>query len=383
MTIRDRNRRRSNRDRALSFPDRAQRRYESALESIQDKRELLVWEALRPILERMQARLDREKEGSRLDAPEDVALRQSIEGLDLVLGEEEASLAASEAAESISTHNARELGRVMGIDPTSVSDQSTTDAFIRDNVALITRTGRRMKADIRRKIQAAIREGVNPRELTAIIEERMRVSRSRARLIARDQIGKLQGQINRERQQAAGVTHYRWITANDERVRGRKTRGGAPVGQGRHWQLHNTTQAWNSPPVVTTPKGGSRREHPGGDYQCRCQAVPVIDFDAIGRDRPEEDVASASRVPTAPLLPETGLTPPRVPPPRPVAPRRPLPRQTRTVRATPRSLTPFVETQIQSLLFAGRPVRLIANSVGVSQRTVRLVAQRIGLTFAP
>jgi len=45
------------------------------------------------------------------------------------------------------------------------------------------------------------------------------MTRSRARLISRDQVGKLNGRLTKRRQQEVGISMYRWITAQDERVR--------------------------------------------------------------------------------------------------------------------------------------------------------------------
>ena len=79
---------------------------------------------------------------------------------------------------------------------------------------------------------------------------------NRARLIARDQISKLNGQLTQERQTNLGVTKYIWRTSQDERVRD------------SHRELEGTTQSWDDPPSVG---------HPGEDINCRCTAEPVLD----------------------------------------------------------------------------------------------------------
>ncbi len=92
-------------------------------------------------------------------------------------------------------------------------------------------------------------------ELRSLVMERFDVSKSRADLIARDQVLKLNGQITEERQTRAGVEQYVWTTAGDERVRE------------EHAALEGQVIDWNSPPTVG---------HPGEDYQCRCVAFPLI-----------------------------------------------------------------------------------------------------------
>mgnify|MGYP000210898992 CR=1 FL=1 len=76
----------------------------------------------------------------------------------------------------------------------------------------------------------------------------------------------LNGQITEERQTQAGIEEYVWSTSNDEKVRE------------THEELDGTTQRWDDPPV--SEKNGDRN-HPGGSYQCRCVAVPVLSLDDL------------------------------------------------------------------------------------------------------
>lgn len=100
--------------------------------------------------------------------------------------------------------------------------------------------------------------GLSLRSLQADIRSQLGISERRAEFIARDQILKLNGRIMQERQTTAGIAGYTWDTSRDERVRP------------SHRDLHNTHQLWATPPSV----GGGRREHPGGDFRCRCVAIP-------------------------------------------------------------------------------------------------------------
>ena len=76
------------------------------------------------------------------------------------------------------------------------------------------------------------------------------------RRIARDQTSKAIGQFTELRQGQCGITHYRWLSSNDERVR--------PT----HVENNGKTFAWAEPPEETG--------HPGWDIQCRCTAVAII-----------------------------------------------------------------------------------------------------------
>lgn len=93
------------------------------------------------------------------------------------------------------------------------------------------------------------------------IENRLDVTRSKANLLARDQVLKLNAKVTQERQTAAGITEYIWTTSNDERVRE------------THEELDGETFSWDDPPVTND---AGDRNHPGEDYQCRCIAYPVL-----------------------------------------------------------------------------------------------------------
>ena len=110
----------------------------------------------------------------------------------------------------------------------------------------------------------------NGKTTTNIVKEILReysMTRRHAQLIARDQIAKLNGEIAKKQQQDAGVEEYEWSDSRDERVRT------------RHHDLNGKRFRWDDPPVVDERTG--RRCHPGGDYQCRCVALPVFDIDTL------------------------------------------------------------------------------------------------------
>jgi SPP1 gp7 family putative phage head morphogenesis protein len=118
---------------------------------------------------------------------------------------------------------------------------------------------RSLLADVSETVEQAHRQGVRVEVLAQDLVERFGVSNSRAELIARDQTLKLNGQINRSRQQAAGVQEYTWRATKDLR-----TRKG-------HRRLNGTVHNWNAPPDT-----GNGHHHPGDEVNCRCQAIPVI-----------------------------------------------------------------------------------------------------------
>lgn len=140
---------------------------------------------------------------------------------------------------------------------------------VRRNVELIESIPTQLLDDVRDTVLPAIEQGMRVEVIQKQVRERFSVSDSRARLIARDQVGKLNGELSQTRQESVGVEQYEWWCVLDERVRH------------IHRDLHGRKFAWNDPPVVSLD---GRHEHPGGDYQCRCQARPDVSglLDSLG-----------------------------------------------------------------------------------------------------
>lgn len=120
------------------------------------------------------------------------------------------------------------------------------------------------------------RSGVRAEEIESQIEAMLRrdlrgrfdVAKSRAELIARDQISKLNGTLSRLRQASIGIGEYTWRTSNDERVRE------------SHAEKEGQRFRWDDPPADTG--------HPGEDFQCRCYAEPVLE-DLLGEGDGEDE----------------------------------------------------------------------------------------------
>lgn len=156
----------------------------------------------------------------------------------------------------------RQLRAVLGVD--LVGDPRLGPilaGFRTENVALI----RSLTADkVARVHRLLVAGGTSTRveELAKQIRAETSATRSRAALIARDQVLKLNGDVTEARHVAAGVVEYVWRTSRDERVRE------------THRDLDGTRQRYDTPPIVDART--NRRENPGRDYSCRCTAEPVI-----------------------------------------------------------------------------------------------------------
>ncbi len=141
------------------------------------------------------------------------------------------------------------------------------DQWVRSNTSLIRSMSRSTVRGIAKEVDEAFAAGMRHEELAKRWRERglpveFGTLRGRTKVIARDQVNKLNGQLTQARQENLGITHYVWRTSGDERVRD------------RHVELNGQRFAWDSPP----PDG-----HPGSPVQCRCVAEAVLNLDAIGQ----------------------------------------------------------------------------------------------------
>lgn len=102
----------------------------------------------------------------------------------------------------------------------------------------------------------------------------------RARLIARDQVGKLQYAVTRRQFESIGMDGYLWTTARDERVRGNPT-GKYPKAIPSHWEMDSLVCKFDDPTVFSeTGRIWLKRYsympmvHPGQAILCRCTCTP-------------------------------------------------------------------------------------------------------------
>lgn len=155
----------------------------------------------------------------------------------------------------------------VGMDMSSIMhDRELTPFFqniVDENVGLIRSISQSHQPALKNGLVSLITSDAPSAQIAKMIRENFQSTSAKARFIARDQVGKLNGRINQYRQEQLGGTRYRWKGSKDERERD------------DHWKLEGTTQRWDKPPIVDRRTG--RRAHPGGDFQCRCRAEMVLE----------------------------------------------------------------------------------------------------------
>jgi len=120
------------------------------------------------------------------------------------------------------------------------------------NVDLIKTIPSQYFNQIEQLVLTNVEKGVSTKELRDSLVKLSGKTEKRCMVIARDQIGKLNGQINRSRSVSAGLTNFIWRTAQDPSVRD------------SHQMLDNKKFSWED---------GADGLFPGQEIQCRCVAI--------------------------------------------------------------------------------------------------------------
>jgi len=189
-----------------------------------------------------------------------------------------ATQAGSAAAAQNATEQKRIVQTVLGIRP-ELNEPWLADVmaqFTRTNAQLVGKVTEDFSDRLERRIGDRVREGFRAEQIAKEVERdfvrtqgvEATVAKKRAKLIARDQIASLQGDITRVRQQSLGVQRYIWRTAQDERVRD------------SHRDREGEVFVWGEPIQPQLAEKGLEIDTvdgpPGKPINCRCYAEPVI-----------------------------------------------------------------------------------------------------------
>ncbi|MEE6030442.1 phage head morphogenesis protein [Avibacterium paragallinarum] len=123
------------------------------------------------------------------------------------------------------------------------------------NINLIKSIPIQLQEKLRYRMAEAVLGGESYKSLAADLEKLLDIPKRRATIIARDQIGKLNGRLTQLRQENIGVKSYIWRGSLDERERL------------SHVEREGKVFRWDNP-----PDDG----HPGQPILCRCSAEAVL-----------------------------------------------------------------------------------------------------------
>lgn len=152
----------------------------------------------------------------------------------------------------------RFLKAAIGISFARKMEQPNVARALRRHKFANTKRITNISEEVRKKVEDTLTrwmtgqpEGSLQTDLTKIFNG----DKNKAKLVARDQVSKINGNLNQIRQTNIGIESYIWRTADDEKVR--------PT----HDENDNLTFRWDSPPSTG---------HPGEEVQCRCTAEPDL-----------------------------------------------------------------------------------------------------------
>lgn len=137
------------------------------------------------------------------------------------------------------------------------------DNVVDENVGLIRSIPKAKMEPFKNQLVALITKDATIGEIKKAIQKNFKVTKGKAAVIARDQVGKLNGALNKYRQQQLGGKRYYWRRTRDSRCRAQHEKLGAASDRGKLY-------LWSQPPIVDPIT--KRRAHPGEDFQCRCWA---------------------------------------------------------------------------------------------------------------
>lgn len=243
------------------YPKLIEMEYGKAMISVIDSTRSLF----APLEHELPRLLSQAADARRIDADEPGRAREMIakvrEQIEGSFGAGRVEQLARMFAERTQTHQrvqlSRQVSAALGADVFASDKRIPTlvDHFVQENAALIKSVPRDLIDHVEKVTTRAFTTGTTSANLAEELQQRFDMSERHARLIARDQVGKLYGQTNAYRQQDLGIESFIWRTVGDERVRD------------EHEELDGEEFSYDDPPEEGLP---------GEPIQCRCYAEPVF-----------------------------------------------------------------------------------------------------------
>lgn len=155
-----------------------------------------------------------------------------------------------------------DIGRGVAREIESAPIAPVMEAMRREQVRLITSLPTEASERVGHVVTEGLSSGRRAEDIAAEIYRTGDVTRSRATLIARTEVGRAATTFQSARAQHAGSQTFVWRTSGDADVRP------------SHKRLNGTVHRWDAPPVCDSP---DIRALPGCTFNCRCYAEPRFD----------------------------------------------------------------------------------------------------------
>lgn len=131
----------------------------------------------------------------------------------------------------------------------------------------------KLRKDVQASVMSGERNNSRQKSILKVIGDSHQSSINKARFLARQETNLMLTKYKQARYEDAGVEWYEWKISNHP-VQG----GGAKYLPGEvrhdHGELAGKLFKWNDPPITDAKTGA--KNNPRQDFNCRCNAIPVI-----------------------------------------------------------------------------------------------------------
>ncbi|AUR82855.1 head morphogenesis domain protein [Vibrio phage 1.029.O._10N.261.55.A7] len=178
----------------------------------------------------------------------------------------------------------KNVNKAVGVDVSGMLKREGIDnimtSALQENVTLVTSLPDEYLKRIESIVYSGMQQGRYPTAIAKDLQEATGISWRRAKLIARDQVAKINSAVDSERSQNLGIEYYEWSTSNDRRVSGDPS-GKYPKSKIRCYMIARRDIGYGKG-IYTYKHGadyaGESNLHPGTAHiGCRCRRIPKID----------------------------------------------------------------------------------------------------------
>lgn len=187
-------------------------------------------------------------------------------------------------AKEADDHVIAEIRRTVKIDAGKLMNEEGihdyVGAMVNSNVALIKTIPQEFFGDVERTILDGYAQGIALKPMMEQLQEKVGISARRAKLIAADQMNKVNSDVERRRMLNIGITRFKWSTSKDERVSGNPA-GLYPNAKVKCFKIALQDVGYG-PGVYLLTDGatweGEKELFPGRAHiKCRCTFTPQIE----------------------------------------------------------------------------------------------------------
>ena len=176
------------------------------------------------------------------------------------------------------------VNRAVGLDVQGMLQNEGVDEIMKATLAYNVTKVTNMTSDYLDRVEAIVLDGMTngryPSVIAKSLQESVGISERRAKMIARDQVAKLNSAIDAERSENLGIKYYQWSTSDDQRVSG-NPQGRYPNSKIKCYRIAKQNNGLGEG-VFTYKDGaeyaGETKLHPGTAHiGCRCRRIPLIE----------------------------------------------------------------------------------------------------------